>query len=189
MSQYELHVGKLIEIDYKSYGFESIECWANKKCKEQGIIYDPYLHKTYIDAFINSGDNNKNYFVYNDKLFKIIEESFSSSDIFKVKENETKDIEYIIRFDNEKSNFNDFLYKAVSDIEKARSKYIKAILYETDGYCDNKIKTVDIPIVFIKDIKKYDKYNIKLTEDGIEYIKGFYDSRYDDGRYFRLRIY
>lgn len=185
----ELHVGKLVEIDYKACGFESIESWAKKKCKEQGIIYDPYLHKTYIDTFINSEENNKNYFVYNDKIFRIIDESFSDSDIFKVKENETKDIEYIIRFDNEKSNFNDFLYKAVSDIEKARPKYIKAILYETDGYSDKKIKTVDIPVIFIKDMIGNYKYNIKLTEDGIEYIKGFCDSRYDGGRYYRLRIY
>lgn len=189
MSQYELHIGKLVEIDYRAYGFESIESWAKEECKKQGIIYDPYIHKTYIDTFISSEENSKKYFVYNDKLFKIIDESFNNSDIFSVRENDTKDIEYIIRFDNEKSNFNDFLYKAVSDIEKARSKYIKAILYETDGYSDKKIKTVDIPVIFIKNVEKYDKYNIKLTEDGIEYIKGFYDSRYDDGGYYRLRIY
>lgn len=118
MSSYELHFGKLRELNYKALGFNTIEEWAEDKCNQLGIIKQPY-HDDYWDC-IEFTLSHK-YIKKDDRLFEVEDKELEDcGDFLNYNINNDGEIEYSMKFYNGGTCLPEMLNEVLEEIEKKK---------------------------------------------------------------------
>lgn len=118
MSSYELHFGKLRELNYNALGFNTIEEWAKDKCDQLGIIKQSY-HDDYWDCIEFTLDNK--YVKRGDRLFEVEDKELEDcGDFLNYNINNDGEIEYSMRFYNGGTCLSEMLNEVLEEIEKKK---------------------------------------------------------------------
>lgn len=118
MSEMEFHVGKMIEVDYKSLGYSTIEEYCKSKCKEFNLQLKPY-QTSFFEAWVDYNYESKiELIVFKDRLFKLEDKYFDEPYFSNLTKNPDGTFNYAFGFYNGGTCLNEIVKDELYNLYK-----------------------------------------------------------------------